>query len=129
MISEFEYDPVKKNESEFISNLVAYAEAKDDCSLNDIDWLNARDQGFIKAPKLRLPYFIVTNCKTSVFYNVKTGAEIQLNGNPIREFQSIDIFRLIKNRLTKNPNLNNIITNVDSLSTISEATFNKKLWS
>ena len=49
-----------------------------------------------------------------------------MNGNPIREFQSIDIFRLIKNRLTKNPNLNNIITNVDSLSTISEATFNKK---
>ena len=29
LISEFEYDPVKKNESEFISNLVAYAEAKD----------------------------------------------------------------------------------------------------
>ena len=54
--------------------------------------------------------------------------EISLNGNPIREFQTIDIFRLIKNRLTKDPELTNILTNVDSISTISEAIFNKKLW-
>ena len=54
--------------------------------------------------------------------------EISLNGNPIREFQTIDIFRLIKNKLIKDPETINILTNVDSISTISEAIFNKKLW-
>ena len=39
-----------------------------------------------------------------------------------------DILRLIKNRLTKDGTLSNIQTNVDSISTISEAIFNKKLW-
>ena len=128
LISEFEYDLVKKNDDQFINNLVAYAEAKDDCPLNSLEWLDAIQQGLVKAPKLNLPYFIVTNGKTSIFYNTKTKNEIKLNGNPIREFQTIDIFRLIKKRLSKSPDLDNIITNVDSLSVISEAIFNKKLW-
>ncbi len=128
LISEFEYDPVLNNERQFIENLVAYAEAKDDCVVNDAYWNDAVKQGFFKAPKLKLPYFIVTNCKVTIFYNVTTKKEIKLNGNPIREFQTIDILRLIKNRLTKNPLLEDIRTNVDSLSVISEAVFNKKLW-
>jgi type I restriction-modification system DNA methylase subunit len=128
LISEFEYDPVKKNDDQFIKNLVAYAEAKDDCSVGDKDWIAAKKDGTKKAPKLKLPYFIVTNGKTSIFYNAKTQNEIKLNNNPIREFQTIDILRLIKNRLQKNSNLDNIVTNVDSLSVISEAIFNKKLW-
>ncbi|MCZ7385230.1 MAG: N-6 DNA methylase [Candidatus Methanoperedens sp.] len=128
LISEFEYDREKKNDREFIENLVAYAEAKDDCSVGDSDWKNAIKQGKVKSGKLKLPYFIVTNFKTTIFYNAKTGKEIKLNKNPIREFQTIDILRLIKNRLTKNSNLDNILTNVDSLSVISEAVFNKKLW-
>lgn len=128
LISEFEYDSVKKNDDQFINNLVAYAEAKDDCPIDSFDWLEAIKQGLIKAPKLNLPYFIVTNGKTSIFYNAKTSNEIKLNGNPIREFQTIDIFRLIKKQLSKNPELDNIITNIDSLSVISEAIFNKKLW-
>jgi type I restriction-modification system DNA methylase subunit len=128
LISEFEYDLEKKNDKEFINNLVAYAEAKDDCSVDDNDWKDAFKQGMKKAPKLKLPYFIVTNFKTTRFYNVKTGKELSLNNNPIHEFQTIDIFRLIKNRLNKNPNLDNISTNVDSISVISEAVFNKKLW-
>src|SRR5208337_3674454 len=57
-----------------------------------------------------------------------TRKQIKLNDNPIREFQTIDILRLIKNRLTKNPALEDIRTSVDSLSVISEAIFNKKLW-
>ena len=128
LISEFEYDPVRKNDDQFINNLVAYAEAKDDCPLNSAEWSDAIQQGLVKAPKLNLPYFIVTNGKTSVFYNAKTQNEIKLNGNPLREFQTIDIFRLIKKRLSTSPDLDNIITNVDSLSVISEAIFNKKLW-
>ncbi len=128
LISEFEYDTVKKNDDQFIKNLVAYAEAKDDCPVNGIEWLDAIEQGYLKAPKINLPYFIVTNGKTSIFYNTKTKNEIKLNSNPIREFQTIDIFRLIKKQLSKNPELDNIITNVDSLSVISEAIFNKKLW-
>lgn len=127
LISEFEYDTEKKNDDEFIGNLVAYAEAKDDCSVGDTDWKNAIKQGKEKSVKLKLPYFIITNFKTTIFYNIKDN-EISLNNNPIREFQTIDILRLIKNRLTKNPELDNILTNVDSLSVISEAVFNKKLW-
>ncbi len=128
LISEFEYDTEKKNDDEFIGNLVAYAEAKDDCSVGDNDWKNAIKQGKEKSIKLKLPYFIVTNFRTTVFYNAKTGKEITLNNNPIREFQTIDILRLIKNRLRKELELNNILTNVDSLSVISEAVFSKKLW-
>ena len=126
LISEFEYDGT--NDTQYISNLVAYAEAKDDCKVDDKDWKDAIEQGKIKAPKLGLPYFIVTNCKTTYFYNAKTMKQITLNGNPIREFQTIDIYRLIKNKLTENPELDSITTNVDSISTISEAIFNKKLW-
>jgi len=128
LISEFEYDTLKKNDDQFISNLVAYSEAKDDCSVGDAYWQDAFKQGMQKAPLLKLPYFMVTNCKTSVFYNATTGKEMKLNGNPLREFQTIDIMRLIKNRLIKTPELENIITNVDSRSVISEAVFNKKLW-
>lgn len=126
LISEFEYDGT--NDKQYIENLVAYAEAKDDCSINDKNWKDAIKQGVEKSKKLKLPYFIVTNCKTTIFYNSKTLKEISLNGNPIREFQTIDIFRLIKNKLSKEPELTNIVTNVDSISIISEAVFNKKLW-
>lgn len=128
LISEFEYDAVAKNDQQFISNLVAYAEAKDDCTVDDAAWKDAMRQGFVKAPKLGLPYFAITNCRTTVFYNAQTKAEIRLNGNPIRDFQTIDILRLVKNRLRKTPTLQDIITNVDSLAVISEAIFNKKLW-
>ncbi len=128
LISEFEYDPDMQNDTVFITNLVAYAEAKDNCKIGDSDWIDAIEQGKKKAPKLGLPYYIITNIKTSYFYNVETGAEIKLNGNPLREFQNIDILRIIKSRLTKDPKLDNILTNVDSLSKISEAIFNKKLF-
>lgn len=88
LISEFEYDGT--NDDQYIKNLVAYAEAKDDCKVDDKDWKDALNQGKIKAPKLGLPYFIVTNCKTTYFYNAKTLKQLTLNGNPIREFQTID---------------------------------------
>lgn len=126
LISEFEYDG--SNDTQYIENLVAYAEAKDDCVVGDKDWKDAIKQGITKSKKLKLPYFIVTNCKKTIFYNAKNLKEISLNGNPIREFQTIDIFRLIKNKLIKDPETINILTNVDSISTISEAIFNKKLW-
>lgn len=126
LISEFEYDG--KNDEQFVENLVAYAEVKDDCVVNDTNWKDAIKQGKEKSKRFNLPYFIITNCKVSLFYNTINGKEITLNNNPIREFQTIDIFRLIKNRLRKVPTLTNIQTNVDSISTISEAIFNKKLW-
>ena len=126
LISEFEYDG--NNDSQFIKNLVAYAEVKDGASVDSREWCDAWEQGKEKSCELNLPYFIVTNCRTSVFYNASTLQEISLNRNPLREFQTIDILRLIKNRLNKNPSLSNIQTNVDSISTISEAIFNKKLW-
>lgn len=128
LISEFEFDPLINNEEQFIKNLVAYAEIKDNCSIDDRDWKDAIKHGLEKAPKLNMPYFIVSNCKASIFYNAKNGKEITLNGNPIREFQTIDIFRLINKHLKKEPDKTNIKTNVDSLSVISESVFNKKLW-
>jgi len=128
LISEFEFDPEINNQKQFIENLVAYAEVKDNCSIGDKEWKDAIVQGENKSKKLKLTYFIVTNCKTTIFYNSHTKKEIKLNNNPIREFQTIDIFRLIKNKLEKNKLLDNIKTNVDSLSAISEAIFNKKLW-
>ncbi len=128
LVSEFEYDQITKNETQFIENLVAYAEAKDESVVGDADWKDAIKQGFDKAPKLKLPFFIVTNCKTSIFYNVKTRNEIRLNGNPIRTFQTIDVLRLVKNQLTQKPELENIVTNVDSLALISEAVFANRLW-
>ncbi len=128
LISEVEFDKEKDNEEEFIENVVAYAEVKDNCSVDDADWKDAIEQGHEKAKILNLPYFIVTNCKKTIFYNKKTNKEITLNGSPIREFQPIDILRLIKNCLSNNPELQDIQTNVDSVSTISEAIFNKKLW-
>ena len=127
LISEEEYESVK-DEDGFIKNVVAYAEVKDNCSVGDKEWNEAITAGQKKAKKLSLPYFIVTNCKTSIFFNTETLEEIKMNTNPIRAFQSIDIFRLIKNKLKKEPKLSNIITNVDSASTISEAIFNNKLW-
>ena len=126
LISEFDFDGY--NDAQFINNLVAYAEVKDGSSVGSRDWCEAWEHGKEKSCKLNLPYFIVTNCQTSIFYNASTLQEISLNGNLLREFQTIDILRLIKNRLNKNPNLSNIQTNVDSISTISEAIFNKKLW-
>ena len=86
LISEFEYDLKKKNDDQFIKNLVAYAEAKDDCTVGDAFWQDAIQQGTQKAPMLNLPFFAVTNCQTTIFYNAKTQNEIKLNGNPIREF-------------------------------------------
>ena len=126
LISEFEFDG--SNYQQFVENLVAYAEAKDDCKFNDSDWKDGIKQGKEKGDLLGLPYFIVTNCQMSVFYNTLSLEEITLNKNPIREFQTIDILRLIRHKLGENPNLSDIQTNVDSISTISEAVFNKKLW-
>ena len=127
LISEFEYD--EYNEEKYIKNLIAYAEAKDSsCNIGDCDWKDAVEQGKIKSKKLGLNYFIVTNCKTAIFYNAKNMKEISLNGNPIREFQTMDILRLINKKITDDNNISDISTNVDTLSTISEAVFNKKLW-
>lgn len=127
LIGNFEYDG--SNDEQYIKNLVAYAEAKDiTCNVDDVDWKDAYTQGMQKAPKLGLPYFGVTNCKTTYFYNVKTGNKISLNGNVIYEFQTLDVFRIIKKRLTENPTQDDIKIGIDSLASVSEAVFNKKLW-
>lgn len=128
LISEFEHNIDQRDDARFIKNLVAYAEVKDGAVIGDQDWLDAIDQGKEKAPKLNLPYFAVTNCKSTIFYNAMTCKKIKLNNNPIQEFQTIDILRLIKNKLKQNPDHDNILTNVDSLAVISEAVFNRKLW-
>lgn len=127
LIGNFEYDG--SNSEQYIKNLVAYVEAKDiTCNVDDGDWKDAYNQGMQKAPKLGLPYFGVTNCKTTYFYNVKTGNRISLNGNIIYEFQTLDVFRIIKKRLSENPAQDDIRIGIDSLASVSEAVFNKKLW-
>ena len=126
LISEVEFDG--ENEEQYIKNLVAYAEVKDNCVVDSPDWKDAIRQGKKKSKLLNLPYFIVTNCIKTIFYNANTGKELILNKNPIREFQTIDIYRLLLNKLKKNPEINEIDASVDSLSAVSEAIFNKKLW-
>ena len=95
LISEKPYDLKKQNDFEYISNLIAYAEAKDDCVIDSKDWKDAIKQGNKKSKNLKIPYYIVTNCKVSYFYNSKNGKELKLNGSPIREFQALDILRII----------------------------------
>lgn len=129
LISNIEYDTICQNDSEFITNLLCYAEVKDsDCIINDSNWNDAFNQGMVKAPQLKMPFFAITNCHTTYFYNSKTGKQISINGKFISEFQTLDIFRVIKKKLTDNPVLSDIKIGVDSLSSISEAIFNKKLW-
>ena len=127
LIGNFEY--TGSNNEQYIKNLVAYAEAKDiTCKVDDTEWKDAVNQGKEKAAKLGLPFFGVTNCKTTYFYNLKTGNRISLNGNVIYEFQTLDVFRIIKKQLTEKPNVDDIKIGIDSLSSVSEAVFNKKLW-
>lgn len=126
LISNVEYDG---NNHEFIKNLLCYVEAKDEtCNVDDRDWQDAYKQGMEKAPKLGIPFFGVTNCRTTYFYNTQNGERITLNGKLISEFQTLDVFRIIKNKLDASPSDTNIKMGVDSLSSVSEAVFNKKLW-
>ena len=97
LISNVEYDG---NNHEFIKNLLCYVEAKDEtCNVDDRDWQDAYKQGMEKAPKLGIPFFGVTNCRTTYFYNTQNGERITLNGKLISEFQTLDVFRIIKNKL------------------------------
>lgn len=129
LISNIEYNPLTKNDTQYIANLLCYAEAKDPtCIIGDHDWQDAFNQGKKKAPKLKMPYFAITNCHTTLFYNTKTGKQLKVNGNVVSEFQTLDILRIIKKRLTDDSSIDNICIGVDSLSSVSEAVFNKKLW-
>lgn len=126
LISNVEYND---NDDVFIKNLLCYVEAKDvTCNVDDKDWKDAYNQGMKKAPKLNIPFFGVTNCHTTYFYNVETGEKLSLNGNIISEFQTLDVFRTIKQKLIENPKISNIRTGVGTFSRVSEAVFNKKLW-
>ena len=127
LISNVEY--TGENDYGFIHNLLCYVEAKDPtCNIGDKDWMDAYNQGKEKSSKLHIPFFGVTNCKTTYFYNGKTGERLGLNGNLISEFQTLDVFRIIRKKLKENPLISNIRMGVDSLSSVSEAVFNKKLW-
>lgn len=126
-ISNIEY--TGNNESAYIQNLLCYVEAKaPTCNIDDKEWKDAFDQGKDKSVKLGIPFFGVTNCKTTFFYNVATGERLKLNGNLISEFQTLDVFRIIRKNLREQPTMSNIRMGVDSLSSVSEAVFNKKLW-
>lgn len=128
LISEIPYI-IEKNDDDFINKLVAYSEVKDpSAKVNDYDWNDAIRQGKEKSIKLNMPYYIVTNLNVSYFYNSKNQKELKLNGNPIREFLSLELLKYIKNYLIKNPETDNIIVNSDTSSVISEDVFNKKLW-
>ena len=128
LISELEYDNHKENNRKFIENLVAYAEVKIDSLVDDFNWKEGKRKGKEKAKKLKIPFYIITNTKTSIFYNTLTNKKIKLNNNIIKEFQTIDIFRLINTQLKNDNTLSNIVINSNSISAISEAVFNKKLW-
>ena len=117
-----------RNEEDFINNLICYAEAKDiSCKVDDADWKDAIRQGMEKAPKLGLSYFAVTNCSITYFYNLD-GRRLSLNGSPITEFQTMDVMRIMKRVTGENHAATDIDMSVDSLTAVSEAVFNAKLW-
>lgn len=128
LISDIPYDLLVNNEDDFIENLIAYAEVKDKCVVGGKEWEDAYKQGMDKAKMLKIPYFIVTNCRSTFFYNAETGKEIKLNGNPIRSFPDIDIIHLILDRLKRNRVAENISTSFETQSKLSEGVFNAKLW-
>lgn len=129
LISNIYYDTVNNNEEEYIKNLICYAEVKDTtCKYGDKEWIDAFNQAKIKSEKLQIPYFVITNCNVAYFYNAKNHKELMLNGNPIREFQNLDILNLIVSRLHRNPELFNVETDTGLKSAITETIFNKKLW-
>lgn len=127
IISNIEY--TGDNDDAYIQNLLCYVEAKDpSCIIDDRDWRNGFNQGKEKSEKLGIPFFGVTNCRTTFFYNRETGDRLKLNGNLISEFQTLDVFRIIRKKLNDDSSLSDIRMGVDSLSSVSEAVFNKKLW-
>lgn len=131
LISNMPYanDPNDPNdESRFVENLICYVEAKDiTCKVNDSDWKDAISQGKVKAPKLGLHYFGVTNCNITYFYNLN-GDRLSLNGNPMSEFQTMDVLRIIKKQTEADAGISDIDMGVDALTAVSEAVFNSKLW-
>ncbi|MCH5174464.1 MAG: SAM-dependent DNA methyltransferase [Prevotellaceae bacterium] len=127
LISNVGYDG--KNDDDFVKNLLCYVEAKDcSCKIDDSDWKDGYLQGREKAMKLGMPYFGVTNCRTTYFYNTENGLKLTLNGNLVSEFQTLDVFRVMRRKLTEAPSRTDIKIGVDSLSSVSESVFNKKLW-
>lgn len=126
-ISNIEY--TGDNDYEYIQNLLCYVEAKSPtCNIGDTEWKDAYHQGMEKSQKLHIPFFGVTNCKTTYFYNSNNGQRLKLNGILISEFQTLDVFRIIRKKLNDDPFQTDIRMGVDSLSSVSEAVFNKKLW-
>lgn len=118
-----------QNDGDFVANLLCYVEAKDDsCIVEGREWTDALRQGREKAPLLGIPYFGVTNCRTTYFYNAQNGQRLRLNGNLISEFQTPDVMRTLLRQLRANPSLTDVRVGVDSFSSVSEAVFNKKLW-
>ncbi|MFT8705508.1 class I SAM-dependent DNA methyltransferase [Bifidobacterium aquikefiricola] len=116
------------DEERFVNNLICYLEAKDiHCKLDDADWKNAINQCMVKAPELGLHYFGVTNCRYTYFYNLN-GKRLSLNGNPISEPQAMDVLRLIKHQTGQDNNITDIQMGVDTLTAVSEAVFDSKLW-
>lgn len=129
LISNAEYDLVADNQDEYIKNLVCYVEAKSiSCKVDDADWKDGISHGIRKAPMLGIPFFGVTNCKTTYFYNASTGDKLTINGNIISEFQTLDIFRIIKKTLENDTTSSDIKIGSGALTSVSEAVFNKKLW-
>lgn len=127
IISNIEY--TGDNDEAYIHNLLCYVEAKDpSCNIDDCEWKDAYKQCLEKSRKLGVPFFGVTNCRTTYFYNGTTGERLKLNGNLISEFQTLDVFRIIRKKLKEEPSLSDVRMGVDSLSSVSEAVFNKKLW-
>ena len=55
LISEFEFDG--SNDDQFIENLVAYAEVKDNCSFDDSDWRDGRKAREGKSKETRTSVF------------------------------------------------------------------------
>lgn len=141
LISKVQFD--SNNTTYFINNLLFYAEAKDvSCKVNDLNWLDAINQGVLKSVALKLNYFGVTNCSVTRIYNrlavesiIKNNANyvcsdfdkaiITINGKTDCIFPNLQaVFSLQKNiRSLGNSN----IDLSDEINSMSESSFRKIL--
>lgn len=123
------------NPIEFINNVLFYCEAKDTSAVvNDSDWLDAIQQGIVKAKALNQPYFGVTNFKTTHIYNADLAnyinlttlsnkksfdpALISVNGNVIDYFPNFTELETIQTEFKKandSKQLNLVFSNNQSL--------------
>ncbi len=117
----------ENNKNNFEKDIIALIEAKHKkCVIDDVEWLDAKEQGKNKARKQSLAYYIVTNCNDLVrFYNVFNDEEIKLDGNIITNLQPVKTLIKINTQITESNS--NVVTSIVNEAVTTEKDFQRSL--